>query len=143
MTKKVSNDLLSDNPSDRRYTLPRSSILRGKKNFQRIFRKGTHFRGKTIDFRLLVIPDASKGCQIGFVASKRIGNAVKRNRVKRLMREAYRLNQHILSDYNLNHEFSLHGVFIAKNADSDFKTVEKDCKVLLKRIRKHLQNTLH
>jgi len=78
---------------------------------------------------------------MGFVASKRLGNAVKRNHIKRLMREAYRLNQHILSEFR-NNALGLHCVLIAKNADSDFKTVEKDCIHLLKQVRKHIQNTL-
>lgn len=42
---------------------------------------------------LYVLPKAEERRKIGFAAGKRLGGAVTRNRVKRLMREAYRLNQ--------------------------------------------------
>ncbi len=50
--------------------------------------------------RLLVIyfTVSDEDRRVGFAAGKRLGGAVVRNRVKRLLREAYRLNQHRLKD---------------------------------------------
>lgn len=46
---------------------------------------------------------------IGFTASKRLGNAVKRNRAKRRLREVCRLNTHLFIQENI------HYVFIARS----------------------------
>lgn len=47
---------------------------------------------------LYMLPNQSSSNRIGFAAGKKLGNAVVRNRVKRMMREAFRLNREKLPD---------------------------------------------
>lgn len=47
---------------------------------------------------LYMLPNQSSSNKIGFAAGKKLGNAVVRNRVKRMMREAFRLNKDKLPD---------------------------------------------
>lgn len=71
--------------------LPRSQILKKKKDFQAVYS-----RGKSYANRFLVLyVFRSNGFQgkVGFAAGKKLGNAVKRNRIKRLLRESYRMHQ--------------------------------------------------
>lgn len=73
------------------FSLKKSSKLTKNKNFQAVY-KG----GRSIANRMLVLymlPNQSSCRKAGFAAGKRLGNAVVRNRVKRMMREAFRLNQ--------------------------------------------------
>ncbi len=71
-------------PSDfmrRTYSLRRD-------DFQRVWDSG-----KSWSHSLIVLRAAANGketCRFGFVAGKKVGNAVRRNRTKRLLREAVR-----------------------------------------------------
>lgn len=141
MKSKVSKDLPS-NESFNDYSLPRNKILRGKKKFDVIFREGTSIRGRVINLRFLKVSENKNGCLMGFVASKKLGNAVQRNHIRRLMREAYRLNQHLISDYCDREQVSLNGILIAKDIHADFHSVEKDCINLLSKMRNYFENTL-
>jgi ribonuclease P protein component len=78
-------------------TFPSREHLRRGADFRRAYDTGRRGAG-----RLLVVyavPATTGVRQVGFVTSRRVGNAVVRNRVRRLMREAYRLNKMKFSDH--------------------------------------------
>ena len=83
------------------HTLKRSEILRGKKNFRLFFIRGVRIQGKIL--RCLFFEDVKSNsgesaCVIfGVVVPRTIRKAVDRNHIKRLIREAFRLNKDILS----------------------------------------------
>ena len=65
--------------------------VRRRSEFQQIFKNG--YRVGSRYFTLLLSPNAGSTPRLGIVASKKLGDAVRRNRAKRLIRELFRLNQ--------------------------------------------------
>jgi ribonuclease P protein component len=49
----------------------------------------------TPHFILLRLENSGSCCRLGLTVSRKIGNAVQRNRVKRLLRDFFRNNQHL------------------------------------------------
>lgn len=85
----------------------KKDILRNRDDFSSIYKKG-----KSIGERYIVLfykkNDLSYN-RIAFLASKKVGNSVERNRARRLMKENYRfLKDEIRSGYDL--------IFIARNS---------------------------
>ena len=76
------------------FQLKKSEILRGKNSFNAVHSHGRSFANHGLV--LLVTRDEKFYGKVGFAAGKKLGGAVVRNRVKRLMREAYRLNKNFL-----------------------------------------------
>ena len=68
---------------------PKSSRLTRAAEFQRVKNEGESYHGKFIV--LSVLKTTEPETRVGLVTSRRVGNAVKRNKVRRRMREIVRL----------------------------------------------------
>lgn len=75
---------------DRR--LRRHQRLRANADFQATYAQGKSWAARTMVLWLHKAPEAS--LRLGVVSSRVIGNAVKRNRARRRLREVWRLNRH-------------------------------------------------
>ena len=72
--------------------LTKTNRLRKRAEFLRVYENGTRFEGRFMT--VFILPAERAGHRLGVTATKKaIGNAVERNRAKRLLREAYRLSR--------------------------------------------------
>ena len=78
--------------------------------FVKIRNEGSFIKGKNINLQILHNQNLENSIGVGFTASKKIGNAIKRNKAKRIMRELARkiiINGKINSYYVLIAKSSL------------------------------------
>lgn len=75
---------------------PKSRRLRKRREFLAVQRSGKKIHGRYF----LIIAAAGAG-RIGIAVSKRVGNAVKRNRIKRLVREYVRQSEWVPADLDV------------------------------------------
>ena len=93
----------------------KKTVLRRKSDFSTIYNKG-----KSVGDRYVVLFYRKNNLpynRIAYLASKKVGNAVKRNRARRLMKESFRLKKmEIPTGYDL--------IFIARNTITNRKCAE-------------------
>ncbi len=129
--------------SPRNFSLPKNKILRGRANFQRLFsRKAIIFQSNNVLIRFRVYFTGETDYKMAFIVPKRLGKAVKRNRVKRLLRESYRLNQFIIADEAAAASCIFHGAFMAKTVDVEYDDVKPDVIGLLNQVQEYLRKKI-
>ena len=98
----------------------RNNVLRKQADFDAVYKKGRSVGDKyVVVFYKKNQLDVTRTC---FLASKKVGNSVKRNRARRLMRESYRfLKDSIPSGYDI--------IIIARNTISGRNFSEVDSSI--------------
>jgi ribonuclease P protein component len=88
------------------FSLPKANRLRKPSEFKRVYNQGKRFDGRLMTVFLL--PSETEFQRLGITASKKgIGNAVQRNRAKRLLRETFRLSKTELQQLQGNYDWVL------------------------------------
>ncbi len=77
--------------SQPRLTLPPTLRIKGRTDFNAVFEQGWVLSDAVLVVHIL--PRANQPSRLGISISKKVGSAPVRNRWKRLLREAFRLNQ--------------------------------------------------
>jgi len=80
--------------TERRFTFPARMRLSGERAFAEVFAEQVRRGVGPLVF--YARPNALGHHRLGLTVPRRVGTAVRRNRIKRLLREAFRLQQHDL-----------------------------------------------
>ena len=80
--------------------------LRASQDFQKVYRTGKRYEGQLVT--AFVLPNDLSHNRFGITASRKaIGNAVQRNRSRRLLRETFRLTESSLSGLQAKYDWVL------------------------------------
>jgi len=70
---------------------PKTDRILKRAAFRRVYEEGRKIHARC--FTAFVLLNSGEGSRIGITATRKIGNAVERNRARRLVREAFRKNK--------------------------------------------------
>lgn len=98
-------------------------------DFRKVYKHGKSFANKYLV--MYILNNKSDFNRVGFSVSKKVGKANIRNKVKRRIRESFRLN----CDQNIKNGYDL--VFIARisSKDAEYSDIEKSVKSLVKKAK--------
>ena len=110
---------------------PKESRILRSRDFRRIQRNGRKWKSR--DLLFLYLPNKKEKIRIGLVVSKKVGNAVIRNKAKRWLREIFRANIH---SSLLSKGVDIVVIVFSSFVQKEFICIEKQCKTALKMIVK-------
>jgi len=117
------------------YKFPKSEKLKLKRHIEQLFEMGKHQGFSPLNLKYLKFDESGKNLCGVSVPKRKIKKAVDRNRIKRQMREAYRLHKHTIDSET--HYFHMMFVY-SKSEKTSYQEIEKAMTVLLKRLKNKL-----
>ena len=112
----------------RKYTFPKEEHLCRKKLIDELFGKGSSSFGVypiRLVFTELAAPVAAPPLVLISVSKRTFKRAVDRNRLKRLLREAYRLHKHLLTENPAGHRVGTLGILYTGKEKSELPLLVK------------------
>jgi ribonuclease P protein component len=114
------------------HTFSKNEKLKSRKTIQQLFEEGLSEKKYPLRLLYLYIPDGTHH-QAAFAVPKRnFKRAVDRNRIKRQLREAYRVQKHLLPA-NKGTKFALLFLYLGKDKPG-YEQLEKAVRSLLKKL---------
>lgn len=127
------------------YSFPKSEHLCGEIRIAKLYNQGKAFM--VFPFRVVYSVVTEAGQEpvrvLVSVPKKRFKKAVDRNRIKRLMRETYRLNKPFLVNKAIENELNIHIAFnYVADTELDYSTLNRKMEKALSQIAEKLNSKL-
>ena len=121
-----------------RYTLGKQERLKSRKQIEHLFKEGKSFSIPPLRVYYTACPLPVSNCSLQFgvaVGTKHFKKAVDRNRVKRLIREAWRLQKNKLQQQLKIENSQLHVFFIFTGKEvPDYKLISEKTTIALQKL---------
>ncbi|MGC3977311.1 MAG: ribonuclease P protein component [Paludibacteraceae bacterium] len=122
------------------YTFPKKEHLCGDKNIENLYKSGKSFLVYPLRIVYVSVEKEEVDVRVMIsVSKKKFKRAVKRNRIKRLIREAYRLNKVELIHFTNTNQVKIHISFqyIASEIES-FQKINEKMQLAIKKITQNV-----
>jgi ribonuclease P protein component len=129
-------------PAKPRFSLKKEERLCSRIQIEKLFSAGASFLVYPLKvvYSEINFPEPFPAKAAFAVSKKLFKKAVRRNLIKRRMREAYRLNKHLLNSEKLSSQNAIMFIYVSKEI-LDFHSIEKAMKKSLQLIsKKSIQN---
>jgi ribonuclease P protein component len=122
-------------PAQSAYTLGRSERIKSRKKTETLFRSGKNLHLSSLRITYMVTEEA--GLQVGVSAAKRyFKKAVQRNRIKRLLRETWRLQKNELRQLTDQRTRGLSVFIVYAGKDMpDYESLRQQIQLTIKKLQ--------